>query len=137
MEAVITRLFKRLDRKKIEGDVEEELRFHIEMLRRAHIQRGMSQEAANDAALERFGDIERIKGQCVEISRRSRPFIRALKSFLIMVLLTGVFVRALSADISVNHVGESLIVVAVLGRLLLYARGLGPSSVLLPTNSLR
>lgn len=130
MEAFITRLFKRFDRKKIELEVEEELRFHIELLRLGHLRRGMSPEAANDATLKRFGDVERIKNQCVEISRRSRPFMRALKSFLILVFLTGVFVRVFSTALSVSHIGETLIAVAVLSRLLLYARGLSPSSFL-------
>jgi hypothetical protein len=130
MQAVNTHLFKRYARKEIELEVEEELRFHIELLRRAYIEQGMSPKEAKDATLKRFGDVEQIKGECVEISRRSNPFMRALKSFLILVFLTGVFVRVLSTDIAVGRIGEMLVAVAVLSRLLLYARGLSPSSFL-------
>ncbi len=130
MEAVIARLFKCFDRKKIGLEVEEELRFHIELLRQEHIQRGMSPEEAKDAALKRFGDVEQIKNQCVGISRRSYPFMRALESFLILVFLVGVLVRVFETDPYVRHVGDMLIAVAVLSRLLLYVRGLSPPSFL-------
>lgn len=129
MESQIIRLFKRLGRKEIELEVEEELRFHIELLRRAYIRQGMPQEEAKAATLKRFGDVEKVKNQCVEISRRSHPLLRALKSFLTLVFLTGIFVRVCSRDSSVNHIGEMLILVAVLSRMLIYARGLSPSSV--------
>lgn len=128
MEALLARLFKRFDRKAIELEVEEELRFHIELLTRGHIEQGMSLEAAKDAALRRFGDAERIKDQCVEISRRSHPLMRALKSFLILVFLTGILARVFSADFHVRQVGDMLIVVAALSWLFLYIRGLSSSS---------
>ena len=130
MQALLARLFKPYKRKDIELEVEEELRFHVEMLRREHIRQGMSPEEAKGATLKRFGDVEQIKYQCVQISRRSHPFMRALKSFLILVSIAGVSVRVLSADISVGRIGEVLIAVAVLSRLLLYVRGLSPSNFL-------
>lgn len=58
--------------------------------------------------------------------------MRALKSFLILVFLTGVMVHVFSANLYVRHVGEMLIGVAVLSRVLLYARGLIPSGFLPP-----
>jgi hypothetical protein len=42
MEGVIAQLLKRLDRKTIEFEVEEELRLHIELLGREYIRQGMS-----------------------------------------------------------------------------------------------
>lgn len=54
-------------------DVETELRFHVEMRARANIEEGMSPEAAQLAARESFGDFDRIKATCCEISR-SLPF---------------------------------------------------------------
>ena len=87
----------------------------------------MSLAEAKDAALKRFGNVEQIKDQCVEISRSNRPLIRALKSFLILVFLVGVLVRVFSTELHVHHLGDILIAVAVLGRLFFYVRGLNPS----------
>ncbi|MGI9108300.1 MAG: permease prefix domain 1-containing protein [Pyrinomonadaceae bacterium] len=130
MEAAVTSLFKRFDRKKFELDIEEELRFHFELLRQEYIQQGMSPAAATDAALKRFGDLERIKSQCVEISRRSQPIIRALKTFLILVFLAGVLMRVFSSVPQFRQIADTLMAVAALSRLLLYARGLSPSNFL-------
>ncbi len=130
MKAVNRRLFKRFASEQIKGEVEEELRFHLELLTEALLQQDMSPEEANAAALERFGNVEQIKDQCVEISRRSNPLLRALKSFLILVFLAGVLVRVFSTEFHVLHVGDILMAVGVLGRLLVYVRGLNPSSFL-------
>ncbi|HKS39018.1 MAG TPA: permease prefix domain 1-containing protein [Blastocatellia bacterium] len=124
MGAIITRLFRRFNRKSIELEVEEELRFHVELLMREHTQQGMSPEQAREAILKRFGDIARIKNECVEISRRSHPLMRALRSFLILIFLTGILVRVFGPEFYIRHVGDMLIAVAVLSHLLLYARGL-------------
>jgi hypothetical protein len=130
MKAVNGSLFKPLASNQIKGEVEAELRFHLELLTEALLQQDMSPEEANAAALERFGNVEQIKDQCVEISTRSNPLLRALKSFLILVFLAGVLVRVFSTEFHVLHVGDILIAVGVLGRLLVYVRGLNPSSFL-------
>jgi hypothetical protein len=57
----------------IAREVEAELRFHIEMRTRANIEDGMSPDEARAAALQSFGDFDRIKTSCCEISR-SLPF---------------------------------------------------------------
>lgn len=130
MKAVNRRLFKRFDNAQIKGEVEEELRFHLELLTQALVQQDMSPGEANAAALKRFGNVEQIRDQCVEISRKNHPSIRALKSFLILVFLAGVLVRVFSPEYHVTHVGDTLIAVGILGRLFVYARGLNPSSFL-------
>ncbi len=129
MEDVIARLVKRFDRKDIQREVEEELSFHLELLTQEHLRQGMSLEEAKDEALKRFGNAERIKNRCVEISRRSHPFVRVLKSFLIVVFLAGVLACFFSADIYGRQVGNMLIVIAALSRLLLYVRGLSISGL--------
>jgi len=129
-ETVKARFFKRFARHEIECDIEEELRLHLELLAQEHLERHLSLEEATDAALERFGNFEQVKNQCVEISRRSNSFIRVLKSLLILVFLTGVLVRILSPELHVTHMGDILIAVAVLSRLLLYVRSLNPSRFL-------
>ncbi|HVS20660.1 MAG TPA: permease prefix domain 1-containing protein [Pyrinomonadaceae bacterium] len=53
----------------IAREVEAELRFHIEMRARANIEDGMRPDAARLAALQSFGDFDRVKVRCCEISR--------------------------------------------------------------------
>ena len=57
----------------IAREVETELRFHIEMRARANIDDGMKPDEAQLAARDSFGDFDRIKATCCEISR-SLPF---------------------------------------------------------------
>jgi hypothetical protein len=130
MKTVRGHIFKRFDTREAEREIDEELRFHLELLTAALQQQDMSLAEARDAALKRFGNLEQIKDQCVEISRKNHPSIRALKSFLILVFLVGVLVRVFSTEFHVLHVGDILIAVGVLGRVLVYVRGLNPSSFL-------
>ena len=127
MKAVKGRLFKPLNRTDIGREIEEELRFHLELLTEQHLQQEMSLAQAKDAALKRFGDVELIKDQCVEISSSNRPLIRALKSFLILVFLVGVLVRVFSTELAVTRAGDVLMAIALLGRVFVYVRGLDPS----------
>ena len=128
MKAVIGRLFKCFDSEQVKREIEDELHFHLELLTQEHLKQDMSFAEAKDAALERFGNVGLIKDQCVEISRRNHPSVRALKSLLILVFLVGVLVRVFSTELHVMHVGGTFIAVAILGRLFLYVRGLNPSS---------
>src|ERR1044072_3852415 len=54
-------------------EVETELRLHIEMRTRANVEQGMRPDDAQRAALQSFGDFERVRNNCCEI-RRSLPF---------------------------------------------------------------
>ena len=54
-------------------EVETELRIHIEMRTRANVEQGMSPDDARRAALQSFGDFERVRDNCCEI-RQSLPF---------------------------------------------------------------
>jgi hypothetical protein len=127
MKTAVTRLYHRFDREVIEHQIEEELRFHLEMLTQQHLQQNMPLTEAQDAALKRFGNVELIKDQCVQISRRNRPLIRALKSFLILVFLVGVLLRVFGTELGVTRAGDVLIAIALLGRLFFYVRGLNPA----------
>ncbi len=117
-----------LNRKKPASEVEEELQFHIEMLERKYTQQGMSAADATAAALKRFGNLERVKRQCVHISNRNTLLRRVFKTALILLALTGLTIHLLSSDPKVAHIGDTLVMIAIAGRLLLYVRGLAPSS---------
>ena len=127
MKTAITRLYHRFDREVIERQIEEELRFHLEMLTEHHRQQNMPLAEAQDAALKRFGNVELIKDQCVEISRANRPFFRALRLFLILVFLAGVLIRGFTDGLQVHHLGDIFILLAISGCLFTYVRGLNPS----------
>ena len=123
-----------LTRSKTPFEVDEELQFHIEMLERKYAQQGMPAADAKAAALRRFGNFETIKKQCVEISRRNSVRRRVLKTASILIALTGLSIRILSSDLKIAHIGDTLIMIAISGRLLLYVRGLSPSTFLSETN---
>ena len=127
MKDLTRRLFNPVGSGAIEREVNEELRFHLELLTEQHLQNGGTVEDARASALKSFGDVEQVKDECVEISQRRHPFTRALKSFLILVFLAGVFVRIFGTELHVDRVGDMLIAIAVMGRLFLYVRGLKPA----------
>jgi hypothetical protein len=134
MKNEIANLFKNFNRKQIVFEVEDELRFHIEMLERKYAQDGMSAAAAKAAALRRFGSIERAMKQCVNIRSRNSLLRRVLKTSLILIGLIGLSLRMLGSDLNIHHIGDILIMIAISGRLLLYVRGLSPSNFLSGTN---
>ena len=127
MRDLTRRVFNRIGSEAIEREVEEELRFHLEQLTEQQLQHADTLEEARASALKRFGDVEQVKDECVEISKRKRPFTRALKSFFVLAFLAGIFVRIFATELRVDRVGQMLIIIAVMGRLFLYVRGLKPA----------
>jgi hypothetical protein len=130
MKIALPNLFMLSNRNRTDCDVEDELQFHIEMLQRTYAQQGMSEVQAKAAALKRFGNLERVKKQCVDISRRNGPLRRVLKASLIFIALIGLSISILSPEYKVARIGNILIVIAVAGRVLLYVHGLGASAFL-------
>jgi hypothetical protein len=124
MKIALRYLRRSPNRKHTAFEVDEELQFHIEMLEHKYAQQGMSDAQAKAAALKRFGNLERVKKQCVVISRRSSLFRRGLKLFSVLIALTGLSIYILSSDYKVARVGTMLITIAVSARLLVYVRGL-------------
>src|SRR5262245_43651165 len=124
MKIAIANLLGLPDRSKIVFDVEDELQFHIEMLERKFTQHGMSATEAKLAALRRFGNLERIKRQCVDISKRKSLLQRTLKTSSLLIALTGIAIHVLNSNYKVARIGNLLLMVAVLARLLIYVRGL-------------
>ena len=63
-------------------EVDEELRFHLEQRTRDYIARGMSPEAAREAAAQRFGDTARVREACASVllaeraAEERRAFVR-------------------------------------------------------------
>lgn len=128
MKDLKRRLFSPISSEAIEREVEEELRFHLDLLTEQHLQHADTLEEARAFALRRFGDVEQVKDECVEISKRNRSFMRALKSFLILVFLAGIFVRIFGTELHVDRVGQMLMAIGAMGRLFLYVRDLKPAA---------
>jgi len=135
MKIALPDLLTRLNRKKTAFEVEEELQFHIDMLEHKYVQQGMSDAHARAAALRRFGNLERIRKQCVDISLRNTLLRRVLKTLSILIALTGLVIRISSSDYKVARLGTVLIMIAISGRLLLYVRGLSPWTYLSGTKT--
>jgi hypothetical protein len=108
----------------IELQVEEELRFHCEMLAEQYQESGLSEKAARGAAARRFGDVERVRAECVKISRRNRPVVKLLKLVLLLSFISGVWLRTRGWAVQFTQMGDLLMATGVLGHLLLYIKGL-------------
>src|SRR5688572_3702861 len=63
------------------GDVDAELSFHVEMRIRELIEAGETPERARRRALQRFGDLERARRECVAINERRKRHMN-LSEFL-------------------------------------------------------
>ena len=126
----LSTLLKQFDRSSIEDDIDEELRFHIEAVTWEYVRQGFSLTEARAKTLKRFGDFVEVKNECVRIRRRSRPVKRVAKASLALLAVAGLAIRFVSTEINVAHIGDLLIMIAVAGRLLLYARALTPATFL-------
>ena len=123
---LLTELFRRLDIRGAHLEVEQELQFHLDLLTEEHCRPDMSWEQAQAVALGRFGDFNEIRNECVRIARRHHPLVSALKWFFGIVFVTGVLIRIFGAEYHVVRVGNTLMAVGVLSRLLLYLRVMSP-----------
>jgi hypothetical protein len=123
-----TALIRRLDSRQAQLEIEEELQFHLDLLTAEHCRQDMTWDEARARAIKSFGNVEKIRDQCVRIARRSHPVVVALKWFLGFVFVTGVLVRVFSPEFHITRVGNILMAVGALSRLLLYLRGMNPAS---------
>ncbi|MGH9847183.1 MAG: permease prefix domain 1-containing protein [Blastocatellia bacterium] len=111
-----------------EREIEDELRFHIEMRTRDSVAAGLAPEEAVADALRRFGDYDRVKAMCREISeeRRARMNSKTIKGIIWAMLGCGLTLRLTSEIRTLAQVGDVLIWIAVLWRLLIHLRATAP-----------
>ena len=110
----------------IAREVEAELSFHIEMRTRSNIESGMSPAEAQLSARLSFGDFDRVKTKCCEISR-SLPFNSAVLKMglyiIIAVLAGGTAVLAVNLPHhNLSGVLWQLVAIAVLARAFVVGR---------------
>lgn len=126
MKTFAARWLERFSQKQIEREVDEELQFHVEMLTQMYVDQGMQLEKARLKSSERFGDYTQAKEQCVEISLRNGPIMKAMKILFVASFLLGVWIRIIGTDFNVKQMGDVMMMIGVGGGLLTYAKMLGP-----------
>jgi hypothetical protein len=109
----------------VESEVEEELRFHVQMRTQANIEKGMTPDEARLAARESFGDFDQVKVSCCEI-KRGFPFdLKRLRMGLYIAIACvagGVSLWAVNMHHNVFGVLWQLVAIAVLMRSFLIGR---------------
>src|SRR5262252_7852781 len=60
----------------VEQEVDEELAFHLEMHTRDLVAKGMTPDAAREAAHQRLGDLHRLRRTCVSLGRKRNRIMR-------------------------------------------------------------
>lgn len=80
----------------VEREIDDELRFHIEMRVEENVRAGMSPEAAREDAQRRFGDFRRIQTTCRRIQLGERIMLQRIQVGLTAILLVVVVVMAVS-----------------------------------------
>jgi hypothetical protein len=104
-------------------EIEDELRFHIEMRASDNIAAGMSPEDAVADAMRRFGDFERIRSVCEDVRKeRLAGVMKVLKGSAWVLLGCGLMLKMSSNILSFQNVGEFLILISLLWRLLIHLR---------------
>ena len=126
MKAVVTLIHAWRHPDEIAREVEAELRFHIAMRARAYVEGGMNPDEAQLAARQSFGDFDRVKVTCCEISRSlpfdSRPLRMGM--YIAMAVLAG---GAALWAVNIPHhsftgVLWQLVAIAVLARAFIVGR---------------
>ena len=69
MKRVLGSVRSLFSRGRMESDLDEELRFHVERQTEENVRRGLSPEEARAEALRRFGGVEKVKEECRDADR--------------------------------------------------------------------
>jgi len=91
IKATVRFLHAWLHRDQIAREVEMELRFHIQMRTAANVESGMPPREAEVAAKQSFGDLQRFKTECCDISRSVsfNPIALRMGSHIALAVLAG------------------------------------------------
>jgi len=119
----LSSLFKR--KATIEREVDEELVFHIDNQAQDFETSGRSPGESRRMAESRFGDVEKIRRECVRIESGRGVLILVLNSVFIASLLIGLFLRAAIPQQQINRVGDVMMMIGGLGILLVYFKQAG------------
>ena len=84
----------------VAGEIEVELAFHLEQRERELIAQGLTPEAARTQALQRFGDIEKIRAECRRVQLGGRIMLQRATLGILVILIATV------AWLSVLHISS-------------------------------
>ena len=125
IKAILRRLGAPVRSEAAVREIEDELRFHVEMRARDNIAAGMSPEDAVADAMRRFGDIDQIRAVCEGIRKeRLAGIMKVIKGCAWVILGCGLVLK-MSSNI-VGVVGDFLILISLLWRLLIHLREMQP-----------
>ena len=125
MKNILNSFNKAPGKPSIEAEVDEELRFHIDMQANEYESRGLSHEESRSMAEVRFGDVERIRKECIHIGAGKSVLFCFLTSIFMLSLLIGLSLRFFIPESHVNRVGDVMMMIGGLGILLVYAKHAG------------
>jgi hypothetical protein len=127
IKSILRRLGAPVRGKAAGREVEDELRFHIEMRARDNVAAGMSPEDAMADAMRRFGDFDQIRAVCEEVRKeRLAGIMNVIKGGAWLILGCGLMLKMSSTIVAFRNVGDFLIVIALLWRLLIHLREMQP-----------
>lgn len=109
----------------IADEVDEEFGFHLDMRAREYERRGVSSGKSRAMAEARFGDVEKIRTECIQISSRKSVLIWLLNSVFLLSFVVGFFLRMLVPEMHVHQVGNVMMIIGGLGILLVYVKQAG------------
>ena len=75
------RLRSRFWRARVEDEVDTEFSFHVEMRTRELVEQGMPPAEAREAAIRRFGDINRVNATCRALGKQRDDDMRRTEYF--------------------------------------------------------
>lgn len=111
----------------VDREIEDELQFHIEMRTRDNIEAGMAPEDAMADAMRRFGDFDHVRTMCREIRKeRLAGAMKLIKGLIWAMLGCGLTLKLAAGVDALQNVGEFLILIALLWRLLIHLREMQP-----------
>ena len=105
--------------------IEDELRFHIEMRTQENMGSGMTETQARRDAEERFGNVESIKSECLNIHWANEIAMKALNCLVLMLVAFGLVLRLTGSTRGVVPAGDLVVMSAILLRLLVHLRQKG------------
>ena len=110
-----------------EREIDDELQFHIEMRARDNVAAGMSSEEALADAMRRFGDFDQIRAVCEGIRKeRLAGIMNVIKGVAWVIFGCGLMLKMSSDIVGLRNVGDFLILIALLWRLLIHLREMQP-----------
>ena len=108
-----------------EHEIEEELRFHLDMRAHDNLASGMTSEEAHADAMRRFGNYEDVKAECHKISKERLEGvmnIKAIKGFIWLLLGGGLALQLASGSEDNSRAGLGFILIAVVIRLFIFLK---------------